>query len=492
MWPSKLVLAAAWAGTATALLVAEGSSCSQYCGNTLSNTTASDMTCAESGYTSSAGIVFENCINCELTSDYATTDNETDLQWLLYNVRYAVSYCLFGYPENDDFEDNPCITSTACGPLTESVEWDNLTTDTGAYDYCADWNSEQVVKCSACLEAADAHYLNNFFTILDAACVQEPAVGSTLSIQGSVFSTAVITETTPSATTEYTYTAAHSTLSLGGKVGIAIGGFVFLLFVAGVAIVCVGRHRRRAYLKSVAERYNQPGWPSPNANMAPGMPTHEFSDTPMSQKPLRGWDNSPVSASSDNPSFPRYFSPYSSQFNSPVSATDAQQYAWPAAAQMSPDMQAASSSSAAAVGAMPGLYYDPGIGSSSGAGAVAQAYAHDPQMLSVGLALGGTDPSLRSKSSNSNANLEEATATGTSSATLQTSSKDDSPGGESYELREIDSSGAPKARPSTEAPILQHPGYGRGNINAPPPAHPPTLYHGGLVDVDVKNAAGML
>jgi hypothetical protein len=53
--------------------------------------------------------------------------------------------------------------------------------------------------------------------------------------------------------------------------------------------------------------------------------------TPLSQRPLRDqWDDSPMTAGSEQP-FPRYFSPYSSQFNSPVSATDhlQQQQQWP-------------------------------------------------------------------------------------------------------------------------------------------------------------------
>ena len=53
--------------------------------------------------------------------------------------------------------------------------------------------------------------------------------------------------------------------------------------------------------------------------------------TPLSQRPLRdAWDDSPMTAGSEQP-FPRYFSPYSSQFNSPVSATDhlQQQQQWP-------------------------------------------------------------------------------------------------------------------------------------------------------------------
>lgn len=74
---------AALAPVAVALMVAPGSPCSTPCGNTLSSTGPGELVCTEGGYTgSSAGTVFQNCINCELTSPYASGD-VTDAQYLL-------------------------------------------------------------------------------------------------------------------------------------------------------------------------------------------------------------------------------------------------------------------------------------------------------------------------------------------------------------------------------------------------------------------------
>lgn len=133
---SKLVLlaAVALAGSATALLVAPGSPCEEYCGNVLSTTTGADMTCQDSDYASnSAGIVFETCIGCELRSAYST-GNISDLNYLLCeslncrqipsplnkrhrrsnictadNLRYNILYCLFGLENNSNAADSPCI-----------------------------------------------------------------------------------------------------------------------------------------------------------------------------------------------------------------------------------------------------------------------------------------------------------------------------------------------------------------------------------------------
>src|SRR3569833_3311169 len=87
---------------------------------------------------------------------------------------------------------NPMLTlfhSTACGPLKEAVAWNNLTSKTGSLDFCESWLSNQVPKCSACLVAGENHFLNNYLTMLDAACQQKPDNKTTLAIQGSPFST---------------------------------------------------------------------------------------------------------------------------------------------------------------------------------------------------------------------------------------------------------------------------------------------------------------
>lgn len=109
---ARLAASAAFASSATAILVTDGSSCDDQCGNVLSATTGADIECNQNDYGSAAGIVYKNCMNCELSSTYYNTQtNETDQQWMLYNARYALSYCMWGEPGNVDVGDSPCITS---------------------------------------------------------------------------------------------------------------------------------------------------------------------------------------------------------------------------------------------------------------------------------------------------------------------------------------------------------------------------------------------
>lgn len=109
---TRSAAAAALVKSASAILVTSGSSCDQQCGNVLSATTPADIVCDQSNYGSAAGVVFENCLNCEITSTYYTTNpNQSDQQWMLYNSRYALSECLFGEPGNESVGSSPCTTS---------------------------------------------------------------------------------------------------------------------------------------------------------------------------------------------------------------------------------------------------------------------------------------------------------------------------------------------------------------------------------------------
>jgi hypothetical protein len=116
-------------------------------------------------------------------------------------------------------------------------------------------------------------------------------------------------------------------MSLGARIGIAIAGICVLLALIGTTIVCCGKRRRRAKLaerQRRAEEYT--GFGSTNRVLpAPRVTTkwesnmsgvHE--ESPMSANAYLNDKNG--------------FSPYSSQYNSPVSARDAvapQQWEWP-------------------------------------------------------------------------------------------------------------------------------------------------------------------
>ncbi|KAM0346067.1 hypothetical protein ACHAPU_005828 [Fusarium lateritium] len=310
-----------------AILVADNSPCGTLCGNVLDATTADDIVCQEDDYKSGAGIVYQQCVACELSSDYHTKDNDTDQQWLLYNVRYAISYCLFGVPDNEKIINTPCLTSKACGPFRQAIEYKNLSSNIESYEYCHDWPVHDTLDfdgCTDCLRAGDNHYLANFFTLLQAGCEQKPVPGTEISIDGGVFSQDIVNVTEPSAVASLDPDwLDQGPISLGAKVGIAAAGVVFMLFILGFCIVWRGKRRRRAYLRQLENRPRaKGGWPTP-LNIS-----NDMRETPLSQKPLRSWDESPVSARSEH-TFPRYVSPYGSQFNSPVSATELQLAQWP-------------------------------------------------------------------------------------------------------------------------------------------------------------------
>jgi len=255
-------------------------------------------------------------------------------------LRYAVSYCVFGFPENKDLENTPCRTSEACGPFQDAIRHGNLTTDDlDKYDYCATWpvtDLEHVEACRTCLELDEQEYLANFVTTLQAGCEQQPADGVTVAIEGNVFSTETVTVADPSSQAKIDPAwFDDGPLNVGAKAGIAAAGVVVILSIAGCCIVWRGKRKRRAFLRNYeAKQGRSKGWPSPIQTQ--GM--KEVSDTPLSQRPLRAWDDSPMSQQSVGEFPGRYFSPYSSQYNSPVSASDAvlmgQQ--WPAAAYPQP------------------------------------------------------------------------------------------------------------------------------------------------------------
>lgn len=229
--------------------------CADLCGNTLSGISGSEVTCSDAGYSSSTyGAAFKACISCEMSSPYYDTATKiSDLHWAIYNLRYALSWCLFGW-DNNTVPDTPCQTSTSCGPLQSAFEYDSLSPNASSYSFCPLLPSITVTKCTTCLnELNDERYLSNFVTALEAACIQQPVNGGTLSLQGSVFSSTPVNITTPSATPISSYTPGTGGLTLGTKLGISIAALLLTLGIAGFFIVWCGKRRRRRILAEKAK-----------------------------------------------------------------------------------------------------------------------------------------------------------------------------------------------------------------------------------------------
>jgi hypothetical protein len=362
---------------------------------------------------------------------------------------------------------NQLVHSPACGRFEDAIRYQNMTTLVGGLDYCRNWDHDHISSCTSCLLHLQdgVLLLHNYIQILQAACEQTPEPGRTVSIRGNPFGQEPIVIVPPQENLPSVPEPDYGPVSLGARVGIAFGGLAFILALAGCFIVCNGKRRRRRFLREL-ERRNGGGaqnWPHPKTrygglNGRGGSGGSDMFETPVSQRPLRGWDNeSPVSANTDAP-FQRYFSPYSSQYNSPVSAgangPGPSSAIWPTFD--SKQQQHAGGTSPPP----PAFTHWPTAGQEKMMAQATQAlHEHQQQQqqqqqqkqieVAIGLALGGDEASLRSKASNANLNNN----------------------GEAYEMHEVESpygnaasnnAGQTERRyPANQAPVLQHPGYGR-------------------------------
>lgn len=358
--------------------------------------------------------------------------------------------------------------------------------------------------------------------LLQVGCDQRPSLGATIAVTGSLFSTTLLAEATPSPTGSWTNPSDSGPISLGAKVGIAIGALCLVLVAAGVFIVCNGRRRRRAFLRKLEMRQREAdgGWPHSSyaGSGRHGGNSHgiinrgpEMNDTPLSQKPLRGWDDSPQSATMSEPgssSGARYFSPYASQQTSPVNGVPGQMYhQWPHEFHDEPTYGGHPSSSFSPVGAAgehPTMqdHSFPSAAQEKAAqdqheAAQAKGTANAP--LHIGLALGGDEPSLRSKPSGVSAQstqeeeayeLHEVSSSAGGSSAGGMNHTHTSPGGGGAVSGSSQSFRNRVAARENRAPVLQHPGYGRYSPERgelPPPPPPVHSMSGGLGDGGENN-----
>jgi len=233
------------------------------------------------------GTVWRNCLECQIASNFVNTGAKpvtSDLQALLYNLRFGLSHCLF------DFGTNPCITSTACEPLQNALQYENLAPNVTSYGYCSTWSALQVPKCNNCIRAMDGGaYLSNYLSVLDGACNLQLQPPATIPLDGDIFDPdEQVQVSNPSATAGPTGSYSVGPFSYGQLAGVVIGGVLVLLLIMGCGVVINGKRRRKAYLKKRGQMHKN--WPAGNGNGG------EMFETPVSQRPLRGWGDSPVSA----------------------------------------------------------------------------------------------------------------------------------------------------------------------------------------------------
>ncbi|KAI1123305.1 hypothetical protein F5Y10DRAFT_252108 [Nemania abortiva] len=295
-----------------AVYVAHNSPCAVNCGN-VPDTTPDQIVCDDGDYGTTSGKVFNQCVSCESTSTYeiaSGNQTESDLQAMLFNMRYTTTQCLF------DLESSQCSTPLACGRLQDALQYGNLSSSVTPYGYCSIWSDYDLDKCTDCLLADDKTYIRNFISILSGACQLQLQPPNTIPLTGSIFSNTLVNVTSPTNTAAVHAHNHVGPITTGALAGIIIGGIAFLLILLGCGVIINGKRRRKNYLRR--REAQTKNWPSPQA-------AGEMFETPLSQKPLRGgWGDSPVSAATHDGAYPypRYFSPYATQFDSPVSAVE--------------------------------------------------------------------------------------------------------------------------------------------------------------------------
>ncbi|KAK7959528.1 uncharacterized protein PG986_004382 [Apiospora aurea] len=255
-----------------ALEVTPGSSCAALCLNNpesdplnpaSSSTSPSDITCSDEGYSeTSAGIKFKNCLEC-LRDSRDAKNGENDVSWFLYNLRYSVNVCLYGYPNvTTNPISSPCDINYACEPLKMSLRAGNLVPNNGTQlDYCeADGGKFQGPKVSSCLQclqaSPDQTYTANFLVALRAGCEQRPKSGALIGLSGNLFSNAPVTISEPPVNEADLKDGPSPTgMTTGAIVGIAVGAG--LLFLGGSALFFVYyRKQKRLYGDDLNSEYD--------------------------------------------------------------------------------------------------------------------------------------------------------------------------------------------------------------------------------------------
>lgn len=264
--------------SAVALQVTPNSPCSSFCIDSKdldfsdpnsSTTTNDDITCYDKEFSSTlAGQKFQRCMSCLQDSSFSQ-GTESDQSWflckklilttatgcsanvMLDNLRYAFDYCVFGFPNATGVASTPCSTSTACGGMEMALTGDDLdAANLQSYGYCsADGGAvteTTVSKCKACVAASDGQdYMANFIVALGAGCQQQPATGTVIGLNDTIFSTTLISAIDPSASAAAAANA-HTGLPNSAIIGIAIGAVIVLLAIVGFFFVRYRKQRNRS------------------------------------------------------------------------------------------------------------------------------------------------------------------------------------------------------------------------------------------------------
>ncbi|KAJ5441915.1 hypothetical protein N7445_004922 [Penicillium cf. griseofulvum] len=252
------------------LEVAPDSGCSDLCVDIIgpatnisdpfaSSTLPTDLVCEDSQINGTdvvtVGRKWQQCVSCEASSDTSSfginSDNETDVFWFIFNVRYNFDWCVFGYPSNNE----TTTAMKACGQICDAI-LDPMTnklfteSESSRYEYCTRDDgafTDHASSCQQCLEKVEgASILANYIEALQIVCKQRPVMGKPLELGFNIFATRSSTSVTTSATisttsgtisttssakTDSNQNESNSRVKIGVGVGVGVGGAILLTAV---------------------------------------------------------------------------------------------------------------------------------------------------------------------------------------------------------------------------------------------------------------------
>ncbi|KAI9367154.1 hypothetical protein BJX61DRAFT_347599 [Aspergillus egyptiacus] len=239
-----------------------GSPCQERCSPS-NDTTPAEIVCLDQEYgDTEKGRKFEDCIGCELQSTFADDfSGQSDVEWGLYNLRYAFSSCVYGHPEKVSEVSSSC--PVACEDIESSLEYE-LTSPTALNfeTWCGttSFADNEITDCAICYNltsdrpSSSQVYLANFLESLRYNCHFQTPTEEQFPIPASkIFSTSLLPSSTSNLISDSDSDSGPDNLAL--VIAMPILGFIIILCLLALGCFFFIRSRRKK-----ARRVRQPGY----------------------------------------------------------------------------------------------------------------------------------------------------------------------------------------------------------------------------------------
>ncbi|KAL4782463.1 hypothetical protein BJX76DRAFT_290349 [Aspergillus varians] len=241
---------------AFSLRTTPGSPCASTCSPT-NDTLPSEIVCLDSDYASTdAGRKFQGCVECQLQSTFVDdVSRQSDIEWGLYNLRFAFSSCVYGFPESISNTSSSC--PVACDEMETPIEYElNNPSGENLETWCdtASFADNEITDCEACYNLtassqASQVYLANFLESLRYNChFQTPTEEAFPITPSRIFSESLLPSSTGDLTSHHSGNG-----NLAVIIAMPILGFVILLCILALGCFFFIRSRRKK-----ARRLRQP------------------------------------------------------------------------------------------------------------------------------------------------------------------------------------------------------------------------------------------